>query len=272
MIRVPLVNPLLLLLAAQARHQVPQAPGDPWQGLGLVCPQPDDTERSCATWTDTWAPGTRMSLAEAKRHLFFTAPASLPQPQPDQVALGAAHPESSSPEVALIPWQVQGRRYHPQAVEAMVQAKASHRQIWLDVPFEHGLAAAQDDLVHDGLRLGCAWFLRPPASASDQPAYLHALRQWGQHVLSRRDFDQWVWPWADLVLRGLVAYALTGTGPKRQGAPPGWPAHASALHWPALSREVMEVVDAQIGSEAVARDLFMGLMLEFPAPSESSSA
>ena len=262
MIRVPLVNPLLLLLAAQARQSIPALGDDPWRGLGLVLPQGPDSDRTCLNWKDSWAPGTILALEAARRHFFFTDSA-LAVPQPEQVAQAAFGPDAHPDKVALIPWAVQGRRYHPDVVEAMVRAKGNHQQVWLDVPFEQVAEAAQERLVQDGLRLGCAWFLRPPIDATDQPAYLQALRLWGQQVLAHRDFDQWIWPWADLVVRGLVSYALTGDVPKRQGAPAGCPAHASGLHWPQLSRDLMGVLCSQLGSETVARDLFMGLLLEF---------
>jgi hypothetical protein len=260
MIRAPLINPLLLFLAAQARLSLPSADAeDPWHGVGALCQGLADSETHADNWRQHWATATRHSFEEARRHgSTLTGPADAqPASVAHWIAQGRAQP---LPGVSVLPWAVQGHRYAPALVDQLVQAKQDHRQVWLDVPAHHIESAAHADLIQDGLRLGCAWFLRPPTHGDHQEAYVKALRTWTQHILTDVAFDQWVWPWCDLVVRGLIAYGTTGVAPKRQGAPAGWP--SGELKWPQITRDVMTGVCEHWGGEAAAGDVMAGLLLD----------
>lgn len=268
MIRAPQVNPLLLFLAAQARAQVPASPDDPWRGLGVLRLDVTDPDRSLNRWREPWAQTTRQSFAASRNHGLFGEKTTSDQgseTQPLRVAQSAVQKEGVvSTDVQLLPWKVRGRRYDPGLVDQMVLAKTHGKQVWLDVSAHQVGEAAQEGLIQDGLRLGCSWFLRPPAEVEQQEAYVKALKAWTQQILTDPHFDQWVWPWADVLIKGMVSYAVNGTLPKRQGPPQGWP--AGSLRWPQLTREVVEGIVDQLGNEAIARDLFLGLMADFPAP------
>lgn len=260
MIRAPLINPLLLFLAGQARLLLPPPEtDDPWRGVGALCQGVADSECTAINWRQHWAAATRHSFEEARRHtMALTGPADA---QPARVAQWLAQGETKAlPGVAVLPWAIQGDRYAPALVDQLVQAKSDHQQVWLDVPADQVEKAAQDRLIQDGLRLGCAWFLRPPASGDRQEAYVKGLRVWTQHILADASFDQWVWPWCDVVVKGLAAYGSTGVSPKRQGAPAGWP--NGDMRWPQLTREVMAGVCEHWGGEAAASDVMAGLLLD----------
>lgn len=266
MIRAPLINPLLLLLASQARAAVASPQGDSWQGLSELCADTADSDHTLASWRQHWPQGTRQSFEAARRHVLVGPDQLGHASQPCDIAQALAQELSLPSDVCVLPWAIEGRRYHPALVDRVVQAKIQGQQVWLDVPSTAVIQAAQDGLVRDGLRLGCAWFLRPPTEADQQDLYVKALRQWTHQILNDPSFDQWVWPWADLVIKGMSAYASTGALPKRQGAPAGWP--CGELRWPLLTREVVQGLCNHWGNEHVARDIFMGLISAFSSSQE----
>jgi hypothetical protein len=263
MIRAPLINPLLLLLAAQARPMVEAPPGDSWQGLAALRASEDDAkfdhEQTLAKWREHWPQGTRQSFEAACQHKWFSEQAEAVQPC--AIAQAISQGTSPPPSVCVLPWSVSGRRYPPTLVDAMIEAKLRGEQVWLDVPSVHTDQAAQESLVRDGLRLGCAWFLRPPASADQQDSYVKAMRAWTHQILTHASFDQWVWPWGEILIKGMASYASAGATPKRQGSPAGWP--VGDLRWAQLTRDVVQDVCGHWGTEQAAKDLFMGLLGAF---------
>jgi hypothetical protein len=262
MIRIPLVNPLMVLLAQRVRRELPCPADSPWQGLDGLRREAMDPDRRLNHWTEAWPVATQNSLDEALLHpLLRVRPERMGTTQPLDLARVLAENPKVPPEgrqvgdACLLPWGIQGRRYAPALVDRAIQAKAQGHQVWWVVKPEDALAAAQESLVQDGLRLGTAWFLLPAATE----AFEKALRAWTQRIVNNPRHDQWVWPWAELTERAMGEMAQNGAISRKNTAPPGW-SKDSAARWSLGARAVVDAWREAWNGPGLIEDLWMGLL------------
>ena len=81
-------------------------------------------------------------------------------------------------------------------------------QVWMSVRPTDVLS---DDVCRKAVQLGWSWWFMPPDSVQGFPDYFkNSLPQW-RFWFTNPQSDQWVWPWADILVKVLCEKSLGST-------------------------------------------------------------
>lgn len=292
-IKPPLLNPLLVLLTLRAASSLRARVGenaDSWSvcpGLRLANPDPD---RVPGRWTASWPEATRRSLLEAwSDPLLRRAVSGKNSPLStadlaeqigagsvgDTIHWGKVETPNNASVLKAVGWSLPESPSCDGWCNDMLSAWARLRsqasadsgfQLWLDIaPGSSAAAWWTERRVADSLRWGAGWWFSPPQNG-DWDGYAAALQAAGRRISAHPAWNQWVWPWADLVQQAMEECMKTGSVSARCGPPFVWP-RRKGEDWGRLRKVLWDDLKAAVGPPGLLEDLMAGVCFARPGDS-----
>lgn len=299
MIRPQSISPLLVLLVQRAHRSVRGRLGvavdaDPWCGMGLLVAQVPDGDRSPRDWVRGWRAAARESYSAAlnsplvqagKRESSFLDPLLLPSRdvgvgRPMVTWESLAHGQTSddvrfgvkaSPKVQEWPAGLKTvgvvMEYGPggfelQELDALLSARDHGIQAWAELPGEPEAWSAWSDGCWGAVdKVGAAVWAHPPVQDhwNDYGAFLErAILRWCQDG----NWEQWMWPAADLLQQAIEEAMLNGTPSKKEAGPwPAFPGRCRHPDWGRLRRQLWAATQRACGGAGALEDVIVGIVL-----------
>ena len=247
-----IINPWMLDLAdrlvAYARaNRLPFPTSHQWGFLEGLRRADQDVDRTPGKWRDGWNAASRQALQQAQVHRHARRSAHPPCSFHD---LG----QNPHPTNRLVFEREAGGGLSKQLAAGLIEVRESHQQAWIALP-EMELPSASARQA--ALRLGAAWWVCAPARPL-WDAYAHLQVEWGHVVLRSPEWDQWVWPWANLIEQGL-RLCMMGKKPSasRFVAPEGC-AEGKPAAWGSLAMRAWQGADGAL--DGGWEDMWIGLL------------
>ena len=144
------------------------------------------------------------------------------------------------PHWNTIPQWVVGFINHP-------QRKAS---VWMNVEYDD-LPSLNEKWCHLSVQLGWSWWFNPPKTSTDLKRFLELSKPFWRFWFTHSKSDQWVWPWANIVLKGCVETYHRGSGVPRL-----WVSDArNKTVWAQIEDEAWQSLALVLGGETHLKNL-----------------
>lgn len=246
------INPWMLdqadrLVAYAIIQNLPMPSPTSWGFLEGFRRASQDIERIPGKWLNGWHPLSRTALEKAK---------AMKSPLQGLPVIAMNDLLQSEKMAAFAFERDASGRLDKRLASDLIETRDQGKQAWIKLP--SGMEVSP--LALEGaLRIGAAWWCEPACERAAWDGYVQEQSQWSDTILRSSEWDQWVWPWCNLVEQGL-RMCLHGKKPSaaRFGFPEGWKDRRVAA-WGTLGMKVW-----QSASEVVPEweDLWIGLLCD----------